>query len=454
MSAERDTGPRFSPALLDEIRRRVDLVGLIGRRVRLKVTGGGRDGIGCCCFHNEKTPSFHVYGGSDAHYHCFGCGAHGDVFTYVMQVRGVEFADAVAELCAECGLENQLGPGSPKIRRSASQQQEDAARREAEDRAARARQAEAERRRKEGGSALALDWWRRGVRPEGSVVEAYLAWRCCALDPIPPCVRYCAGVPQSFDRRTPEHRILWDAMLLGVQDPAGKVRALHITYLTPDGRNAEPRTEAGEASPKRRMLGPVWGCAVRLTPFRPGLPLHIGEGFETVASVMLDLGAERTDSAAGTFWAALSLNNMAGSGDPARQQRAPLHPTRLLKDPKTGAVTKRRARLPTEYPDMGRPGILVPAGVTEIVQLCDGDSDPWDTRALIARGTRRHQARGLKVRNAWAARGMDFNDMRRARLSGVPNADASLRNDQNAGAAPESTRDRGRPANPTIPRGA
>jgi DNA primase len=57
---------------------------------------------GCCPFHGEKTPSFYVY---DDHYHCFGCGEHGDAITYVMKSQGAGFMEAVESLAAEAGLE-------------------------------------------------------------------------------------------------------------------------------------------------------------------------------------------------------------------------------------------------------------------------------------------------------------------------------------------------------------
>jgi DNA primase len=85
---------------LDELRARVPAAGLIGRRVPL--ARSGKQWKGCCPFHGEKTPSFYVY---DDGYHCFGCGAHGDVITFVMQSQGLGFMDAIGQLAAEAGLE-------------------------------------------------------------------------------------------------------------------------------------------------------------------------------------------------------------------------------------------------------------------------------------------------------------------------------------------------------------
>jgi DNA primase len=85
---------------LDALRLRVPLAAVVGRRVRL--TRAGRQWKGCCPFHGEKTPSFYVY--EDGHYHCFGCGAHGDAIGFVMQSEGAGFREAVERLAAEAGL--------------------------------------------------------------------------------------------------------------------------------------------------------------------------------------------------------------------------------------------------------------------------------------------------------------------------------------------------------------
>jgi len=88
------------PNFLDELRGRTPLPVLIGRSVRL--LRSGREHKGCCPFHGEKTPSFYVY---DDHFHCFGCGEHGDAITFVMKSQGASFMEAVQSLAAEAGME-------------------------------------------------------------------------------------------------------------------------------------------------------------------------------------------------------------------------------------------------------------------------------------------------------------------------------------------------------------
>jgi DNA primase len=89
-------------AVIDEIRDRVDVVAVIGRHMELK--RAGRTWKGCCVFHGEKTPSFHVYP-EDKHFKCYGCGAYGDVFKFLQRLEGKEFPEVVRDLAREVGVE-------------------------------------------------------------------------------------------------------------------------------------------------------------------------------------------------------------------------------------------------------------------------------------------------------------------------------------------------------------
>jgi DNA primase len=136
------------PQFLDELRARTPLSAVIGRRMRL--ARSGRQWKGCCPFHGEKTPSFYVY---DDHYHCFGCGVHGDVIAFVMQSQGASFPEAVEQLAAEAGM--QVPKPSPEA-------------------------AEAEKRRLDLAGVLdlaAASYQRRLALPEGKEARDYLIRR-------------------------------------------------------------------------------------------------------------------------------------------------------------------------------------------------------------------------------------------------------------------------------------
>lgn len=87
---------------LDDIRARVSVSGLLGGSIVLKKAGN--EFKACCPFHSEKSPSFTV-NDDKGFYHCFGCGAHGDVFRWLTDHQGLAFMDAVRELASRAGLE-------------------------------------------------------------------------------------------------------------------------------------------------------------------------------------------------------------------------------------------------------------------------------------------------------------------------------------------------------------
>lgn len=93
---------RFGEGLLEEILRRTDLVQLVGRRVKL--ARRGRAFWGLCPFHKEKSPSFKVES-ERRNYKCFGCGAGGDAFRWLMETEGVPFPEAVERLAHSAGVE-------------------------------------------------------------------------------------------------------------------------------------------------------------------------------------------------------------------------------------------------------------------------------------------------------------------------------------------------------------
>jgi DNA primase len=92
----------LSPQWLDELRARVTLSTVIMRTDKLQ--RAGREWKACCPFHDEKSPSFTV-NDQKGFYHCFGCGAHGDVIRWMTDQRGMGFMDAVKQLAEEAGME-------------------------------------------------------------------------------------------------------------------------------------------------------------------------------------------------------------------------------------------------------------------------------------------------------------------------------------------------------------
>jgi len=97
--------PIFSKESLETLRQRVDLVDVLSAHMDLKKSGAAYKGL--CPFHDEKTPSFTVQKG-DTHYHCFGCGAHGDSIQFLMAHLKMSFLDAVESLAQRFNVPLQV----------------------------------------------------------------------------------------------------------------------------------------------------------------------------------------------------------------------------------------------------------------------------------------------------------------------------------------------------------
>ncbi|HPU43386.1 MAG TPA: DNA primase [Dictyoglomaceae bacterium] len=87
---------------VEDVKQRINIVDIISRYVNLRKSG--KNYVGLCPFHQEKTPSFYVNPDKGL-YHCFGCGASGDVFSFLLNYRNITFMEALEELAHEVGLE-------------------------------------------------------------------------------------------------------------------------------------------------------------------------------------------------------------------------------------------------------------------------------------------------------------------------------------------------------------
>ncbi len=91
----------FESDFIDEVKSRCDLVDIAGEQINLEKKGSNY--VGLCPFHSEKTPSFSLSREKQL-YHCFGCGASGDLFAFVMNTENITFPDAVRAMAAKAGL--------------------------------------------------------------------------------------------------------------------------------------------------------------------------------------------------------------------------------------------------------------------------------------------------------------------------------------------------------------
>ncbi len=101
----------ISQRTIEAVKERASLVDVAGETVKLRRQGSSV--VGLCPFHSERSPSFHIRD-SGRYFHCFGCGAAGNVISFVMQIRGLSFPDAVTELASRYGVRLELEQGTGK----------------------------------------------------------------------------------------------------------------------------------------------------------------------------------------------------------------------------------------------------------------------------------------------------------------------------------------------------
>lgn len=103
-------------SFLQELKARSDLTEIASSYISLKRSG--RNLVGLCPFHSEKTPSFNIYP-SNGSFYCFGCGAGGDVITFIRRIENLDYMEAIRFLAQRAGMtvpENQVDDGMAKLR--------------------------------------------------------------------------------------------------------------------------------------------------------------------------------------------------------------------------------------------------------------------------------------------------------------------------------------------------
>jgi DNA primase len=307
---------------LDELKARVPLATVIGRRVRL--IRNGRQYKACCPFHNEKTPSFHVY---DDHYHCYGCGAHGDIISFEMAAAGLSFMEAVEALAAEAGLE------VPKP---------DPATREREQRAAglsdvvEAACAVFEQRLRlpEGRDALAylhrrglddatIARFRLGYAPPGNALRAHL--RRAGMDVDDDTLVEAGLLGRPDDGRSP-YDVMRDRVVFPIRNRKGAVVSFGGRVLG----DAKPKYLNGPESPLFHKSRALYGLFEARAAIRETGEIIVAEGYMDViavsaagfAQVVAPLGTALTEAQIEMLWTHAAEPVLCFDGDTAGQQAA------------------------------------------------------------------------------------------------------------------------------------
>lgn len=358
--------PNIDRRVIDELRDRTRLSGLVeSEGVPLRRANIG-EFVGLCPFHGEKTPSFRVYD-DQGHFHCFGCGAHGDAIQFLMDRRNIGFTDALDLLAGYRITAPAADHGPHRPRRD-----EGRARSKLE---------------------RAWDIWKDGRPIAGTAVEAYLTDRrkidLAALDGPPGGIR-CAVVPywrppiKEIGEEKPVHVFTGPAMVAAMCDADRRFAGVHVTWLRDDGSDKVGIVGPDDkVLPARKIYGESWGATIRLA--RAGPTLSVGEGIETSLSAMAANGVPAH--------CAVSLGNLAGRGIGG------------------GGVLDDGRKLPSPEPDMAEPGYLPVRGVQRLVIIADHDGDPRFGVKQIRRAWRRFTNMGIDTVVAWPPEGYDLNDL-------------------------------------------
>ena len=233
-------------AIADAAKAGCNLSDVVQRRTALKRRG--RELVGLCPFHQEKTPSFEV-NDAKGFYHCHGCGAGGDAIRFLMTLDGLTFKQAIEAL---------TGGAFPTV------SEEERTKRKVAD------VVEDQRRRD-----LARSIWARSVPPAGTPAEVYARSRRISA-PLPPTVRF-AMTPRWIDPETGEPGREYPAMVCALQDQDGAVAGVQCIFLADGGRAKYHRLrEDGTPAKAKLTFGLIVGSALRLGPAAPSVFLCEG----------------------------------------------------------------------------------------------------------------------------------------------------------------------------------
>jgi DNA primase len=383
------TGKRFSERFIDDVKARTSIVDLIGES--LKLTKKGREHTSCCPFHKEKTPSFKV-NEEKAFYKCFGCGASGSVFDWMMEARGLTFVEAVEELAIRAGLQpDRDGRTKPKPAPKVERPSDDDLMAE-----------------KENSIRYARRIWDEAERADGTIIGTYLKSRGIHTR-VPPTIRFHPNLKHT------DTGLYFPAMVAAVQDADRRVVGVHRTYLLPDGRGKAQVNEA------KKTLGACRHNSIRLCEQKR--VLYLAEGIETALSVFVATGKMP--------WVVMWLGNFDAklpryvqevvlcidndSKPDTHKLKAWMAETDTSVEGLADMVGCADERAITELLDGVWPDPAVLSGIVLVsggrVTMDDFEKTRREHKEIIRKATEFHSLNGRAVRIAEPIEGCDFSDM-------------------------------------------
>ena len=307
------------PEFIEDLRQRVPLSDIIGRRVKL--IRKGRRFSGLCPFHSEKTPSFSVVD-DDGFYHCFGCGAHGDAISFLREIDGLDFMEAVERLADMAGLampkSSQIDPAVTRQRKAAFDILEETTRFfEGRLRADEGRDA-AQYIKQRGLDAATVKNFRLGYAPR-SGLQAVLAGKGFSDDDM-----ILAGVLGKSDRDGRLYDYFRDRVMFPIENRQGKVIAFGARALG----DAQPKYLNSADSPTFSKKAVLYGWVQAREAVRRKLPLVVVEGYMDViavqrsgiAAAVAPLGTALTPEQIALLWKLHDEPILCFDGDAAGQR--------------------------------------------------------------------------------------------------------------------------------------
>ena len=315
---------RYGEGLLEEIRRRIDLVQLVGRRVKL--IRKGRVMWGCCPFHAEKSPSFKVENERHA-YKCFGCGAGGDAFKWLIETEGLSFPEAVEKLAAEAGVELPKWSPDDEAREQQRKSLYDIVDLAAQFYEAQLREAAGQEARnylkRRGLDSPAAKQFRLGYAPaSGQALIEFLKARNVTQDDM-----IAAGLARPADGNRAMRDFFFNRVMFPIADGRGRVIAFGGRALEED---AKPKyINSGETTLFSKGFNLYNFAAARAAAIKAGTIL-VAEGYMDVialvrggfAHAVAPLGTALTSDQLQLLWRTAPEPILAFDGDAAGQKAA------------------------------------------------------------------------------------------------------------------------------------
>ena len=307
------------PEFIEDLRQRVPLSDIIGKRVKL--VRKGRRHSGLCPFHSEKTPSFSVVD-DQGFYHCFGCGAHGDAISFLRETDGLDFMEAVERLAGMAGLAVPRSapedPDKQRQRKAALDILEETTR---FFQAALTRDDGAQAARYLQGRGLgeaALSTYRLGYAPRTGLRTALSARGFSDDDML------AAGVVRRSDRDGALYDYFRDRVIFPIEDRQGRVIAFGARALG----DAQPKYLNSGEGPTFSKKQVLYGWVQAREGMRRKLPLVVAEGYmdviaiqqSGVATAVAPLGTALTEEQIGHLWKLNDDPILCFDGDAAGQR--------------------------------------------------------------------------------------------------------------------------------------